>query len=124
MRQASETGARQAHRRCVEPAFWYFERRLVPMALEAAIHNARRFARRFARRDIGLMAVVEGGRLIFRVDDDGPGLGAQDPSELSTGLGTQLCQAVAQAHRNRGWQGRVTLANGPAGGARFELRLP
>ena len=105
MRQASETGARQAHRRCVEPAFWYFDRRL-------------------ARRHIGLTAVVEGGRLIFRVDDDGPGLGAQDPSELSAGLGTQLCQAVAQARRNRGWQGRVTLANGPAGGARFELRLP
>ena len=120
MRQASETGARQAHRRCVEPAFWYFDRRRARMALEAAIHNARRFA----RRDIGLMAVVEVGRPIFRVDDDGPGLGAQDPSELSTGLGTQLCQAVAQAHRNLGWQGRVTLANGPAGGARFELRLP
>lgn len=102
------------------PPFWYFDPRLVRLALDAAIHNARRFA----RSQIELSARVDDGCLVFRVDDDGPGLGCDDPSDLSTGLGTSLCKAVAEAHKNAGREGHVTLINRPEGGARFELTLP
>jgi signal transduction histidine kinase len=102
------------------PLFWYFDPRLVRMALDAALHNARRFA----RSRIELSARAEGGYLVFSVKDDGPGLGAKDPSELSTGLGTSLCNGVAEAHKNASRQGHTTLANHPEGGACFELWLP
>lgn len=99
------------------PPFWHYDRRLVAMALDAALHNALRFARR--RVELGLR--VEGKQLLFSVDDDGPGLGMANPAEHGTGLGTMLCRAVAQAHG-----GEVRLFNregSSPGGARFELRL-
>lgn len=102
------------------PAFWYFDRRLVQMALDAAIHNASRFA----RSQITLSTREEDGCLVFMVDDDGPGLGAEDPSSHSTGLGTELCRGVAMAHHCGERRGRVQLSNRPEGGARFELWLP
>lgn len=102
------------------PAYWYFDRRLVHMALDAAFHNASRFARQ--RVVLGLRE--ENGYLVFTIDDDGPGLGAIDPSSSSTGLGTDLCHSVAHAHRSGERQGRVQLSNRPEGGARFELWLP
>jgi signal transduction histidine kinase len=103
------------------PAFWYFDEPLVRMALEAGLHNAWRFA----RSDVVLDARISEGFLIFRLDDDGPGLRAQDPEALtSTGLGTELCEAVARAHRVGGRCGRVSLQNRPEGGCRFELWLP
>jgi signal transduction histidine kinase len=104
----------------VAPPFWYFDLRLVHMALEAAVHNARRFAR--GRVELGASAVDDHLRLT--VSDDGPGLGAHDPSALSTGLGLHLCRAVAKAHVCAGRQGRVALRNRPEGGALFELWLP
>ncbi|MEF7615987.1 HAMP domain-containing sensor histidine kinase [Aquincola sp. MAHUQ-54] len=102
------------------PPFWFFDRRLVRLALEAALHNAKRFA----RRQVALGARCEEGCLVLHVDDDGPGLGAALPSNASTGLGTALCKAVARAHANAGRTGRVTLGPRPGGGARFELWLP
>lgn len=104
------------------PAFWYFDARLVRMAVDAALHNAARFA----RQQVQLRAQREDGHLILSVEDDGPGLGAADPtaSPGSTGLGTSLCQAVAAAHQCGGRQGRVRLSNREDGGARFELALP
>lgn len=105
------------------PPYWYYDPRLVQMALDAALHNACRFA----TAQVTLGAIQKDGYLVFQIEDDGPGLGAHDPSderEASTGLGTQLCQAVAQAHRSGDRQGRVELFNSLAGGARFQLWLP
>lgn len=103
-----------------QPAYWYFDQRLVHMALDAAFHNASRFA----RTSVTLGLRQHDGYLIFYVEDDGPGLGADDPSGFSTGLGTGLCQAIAQAHRCGERTGQVHLSNREEGGARFELWLP
>ena len=103
-----------------EPPYWYFDRRLVHMALDAALHNASRFA----TKQVSLSLRQDDGYLVFVIEDDGPGLGAQDPSDSSTGLGTELCRSVAQAHRSGERRGQVRLLNGAQGGARFELWLP
>lgn len=102
------------------PSFWYMDRRLVHMALEAALHNAMRFS----RQQVFMDAREQDGYLVLSIDDDGPGLGSVDPSHQSTGLGTALCEAVAKAHRCGERAGHVALLNRPEGGARFELWLP
>lgn len=103
------------------PAFWYFDPRLVLLAMEAALHNAWRFA----RSDVMLNARQSDGFLVLSVDDDGPGLGAPDRlAGSSTGLGTELCTAVAHAHQQVGIHGRVTLNTMAGGGTRFEIWLP
>ncbi|MGH6646467.1 sensor histidine kinase [Aquabacterium sp.] len=102
------------------PSFWYLDRRLVYMALEAALHNAMRFS----KQQVVMGAREQDGYLVLSIDDDGPGLGAIDPSDQSTGLGTALCEAVAKAHRCADRTGRVALVNRPEGGASFELWLP
>lgn len=104
------------------PPFWYFDARLVLLAMEAALHNAWRFA----RSDVCLDAAFHDDFLVFSVEDDGLGLGASDPSSRSsTGLGMELCAAVARAHHNGPRQGRVSLAARPqGGGTRFEIWLP
>ena len=104
------------------PPFWYLDRRLVVMAMEAALHNALHYA----RSAVVLGAHTEGTALVFTVDDDGPGLqpgtdGASGDA-LATGLGTVLCRAVAQAHGAS--EDAVQLHTRPQGGARFSLRLP
>lgn len=103
------------------PPFWYFDFRLVRLALEAALHNAWRFA----RSEVLLDARQEGGYLVLSVDDDGPGLGALDPDgdASATGLGTELCRAVARAHGTEERPGQVKLFDRSQGGARFELWL-
>ena len=98
--------------------FWFFDDYLARLALEAAVHNALRFA----RSEIVLGCALRHGFLVFSVADDGPGLNAD--AERSTGLGTALCQAIAQAHTNGARAGKVVLQNRPAGGALFELWLP
>jgi signal transduction histidine kinase len=104
------------------PPFWVLDRRLVTMALEAALHNALHFA-----RSAVVLGVHTAGRdLVFTVDDDGPGLqpGASwgQGDALATGLGTALCRAVARAHGAS--DDAVQLVTRPGGGARFSLRLP
>ena len=102
------------------PPYWYFDRRLVRLALEAALHNAQRYA----RSAISLSAQVRDGMLVFVIDDDGPGPQPPDRDDpQSTGLGTALCQAVATAHDLKGRRGFATSARRPEGGARFELGL-
>jgi two-component sensor histidine kinase len=77
---------------------------------------------RFARSTVALSARMCEGFLVFLVEDDGSGLGAK--SARSTGLGTVLCSAIAQAHRNGSRAGKVVLRNRPEGGAAFEMWLP
>lgn len=103
------------------PAFWYFDARLVRLALDAALHNACRFA----RTRVTLGASRRGADLVLSVDDDGPGLAAEAAGDAwSTGLGTELCRAVARAHELQGRTGEVRLFDRAEGGARFELVLP
>lgn len=103
------------------PPFWYFDARLVRLALEAALHNAWRFT----RFGVWLGVQMQDGGLLFTVEDDGPGPGAKDPqAQSATGLGLTLCAAVARAHRREAVRGRVALAARAGGGARFELWLP
>lgn len=104
------------------PPYWYFDPRLVRMALDAALHNAGRFARTAIR----LQALASDGYLVLRVDDDGPGPdpAAHDPgATYATGLGSSLCQAVAEAHICGDRKGHSSLGFRPGGGARFELWL-
>jgi signal transduction histidine kinase len=98
--------------------FWFFDDYLTRLALEAAVHNALRFA----RSEVTLSCCIRDGFLVFSVADDGPGLGAD--GEPSTGLGTALCHAIAQAHVNGERSGKLVLRNRPEGGALFELWLP
>lgn len=102
------------------PSFWYFDSRLVRLALDAALHNAWRFAR--TKVELGIK--VEKGWLGFIIDDDGPGLGAADDEDSATGLGSELCREVAEAHINDGRSGYIRLGDRPEGGVRFELWLP
>ena len=62
----------------------------------------------------------------FYVEDDGPGIPEQDRSRIfdegysgegGTGLGLSIVERVIQAH---GWE--ITVTDGVAGGARFEIR--
>ncbi|TDM06504.1 MAG: hypothetical protein C4K60_18380 [Ideonella sp. MAG2] len=102
------------------PPYWHFDRRLVRLALEAALHNAQRYA----RSTICLSALERDGQLVFVIDDDGPGPQPPDRDDpQSTGLGTALCQAVATAHNLKGRHGFARLTVRPEGGARFELGL-
>lgn len=106
-----------------EPPYWYLDRRLVELALDAALHNALRFA----RSRVWLSAAQAADELVFSVEDDGPGP-ASEPDRTSdagsTGLGTGLCAAVGRAHGSTRPDGGVRLLHRRAGGARFELRLP
>ena len=106
----------------IGPAFWYFDARLVRLALDAAVHNALRFA----RAKVVLQAARRGDWLVLSVSDDGPGLSATMNAHdaWSTGLGTALCRAVAKAHRNGDREGEVRLFDSAQGGACFELVLP
>lgn len=102
------------------PSYWFFDLRLAQLALDAALQNASRFA----REKITLSVRQDQGYLVLVVDDDGPGLGSSDDAPASTGLGTDLCRAVAQAHRSGERHGRIELYNRTQGGTRFELWLP
>lgn len=100
------------------PPYAVFDRHLVAMALDAAIHNAMRFA--VHRVTLGLR--VQGRELVFIVDDDGPGIDAVvlHNDGHATGLGTALCRAVAAAH---GVADGASLMPRPGGGSRFEMRV-
>jgi K+-sensing histidine kinase KdpD len=102
------------------PVLGFFDEYLVGLALEAALQNATRFAR--SAIEIGCTG-QEGGDLLFTIRDDGTGLGATEETR-STGLGMELCNAIAQAHCKGDKKGSVSLHDHPDGGALFQLRLP
>jgi signal transduction histidine kinase len=101
------------------PVLGFFDENLVGLALDAAIQNASRFAR--TRITLGCRQIESD--LVFSVSDDGPGLGATE-DKPSTGLGMELCSAIARAHQKSGRNGSVSLHNAPQGGAVFSMRLP
>src|SRR5450830_859442 len=101
------------------PLVAFFDENLVGLALEAALQNATRFAR--TRIELGCNKV--GAGIVFSVRDDGPGIGTHE-AKPSTGLGMDLCNAIAGAHHKGDKKGEALLCNHPDGGALFELRLP
>jgi two-component system sensor histidine kinase KdpD len=82
---------------------------------------------------IQIEATAEGNLVRVTVDDNGPGLPPGDPERLfakfqrgrdesstgGAGLGLAICRAIVNAHG-----GRITAAQRPEGGARFEFTLP
>jgi signal transduction histidine kinase len=101
------------------PVVWPLDRHLVLLALEAALHNALRYA----GSAVTLRARAEDGHLVLSVQDDGPGPQGGRPAVGTTGLGTALCRAVARAHGTQREDGGARLLPGPSGGALFELWL-
>jgi K+-sensing histidine kinase KdpD len=84
---------------------------------------------------IRITAARRGDELEIAVDDDGPGILADDLERIfdkffralsskqsgvsGTGLGLAICRAIVQAH-----DGRIWAEKGPRGGACFVVRLP
>lgn len=103
------------------PAAWVCDRHLLRLALDSALYNALHHARSHIR-----LTVAQGtdGMLVFGIADDGPGPGVAVPGEHSSGLGLQVCKAVARAHRNQGREGQSCLSAGAEDGALYELRIP
>lgn len=101
------------------PLVGFFDEHLVSLALEAALQNAMRFA----RSSVEIGCRQEDGGLLFTIRDDGDGLGAKEETP-STGLGMNLCKAIAEAHTRAGNKGCALLADDSRGGALFELWLP
>lgn len=102
------------------PVLAFFDENLVGLALEAALQNATRFA----RSAITIACTKEeAGDLAFTIRDDGAGLGAKEDTS-STGLGMELCHAIAHAHCKGDKQGNASLTDHPEGGALFKLSLP
>ncbi|MBV8470908.1 MAG: HAMP domain-containing histidine kinase [Burkholderiaceae bacterium] len=98
----------------------YFDARLVSLALQSALSNARAFAR--TEIILGVRRVYKS--LVFFVADDGPGPNS-GPTPGGTGLGMKVCQLVARAHSTGTSAGYCALnRRAPAGGAVFELSLP
>lgn len=105
------------------PGIGLFDENLLELALESALNNAIRYA----RHRVELWFEQEGDVLLFKVLDDGVGVGMVDKlmqrkiseNSSSTGLGLALCQAVAQAHGS----GHVLLENVPDGGTLFTMTL-
>lgn len=104
------------------PPLAFVDEHLVSLALDAALQNAVRFAER--RIVIGCRTGIPKG-VVFTVRDDGPGLAAgAQVGARSTGLGSELCRAVAAVHRSGERAGHCKLYDAPDGGAIFELHLP
>lgn len=109
------------------PPFWFFDRYLVEMALLNAVHNALQYA----RGKIELSAEGRDDGLVFMVRDDSNGYPAHilenqglqlGKHATGTGLGLFFAHTIAEAHENKGRQGRLSLANDS--GAVFSLWLP
>jgi signal transduction histidine kinase len=100
-------------------------------AVANLLDNAVKYTPRGGR--IRASALGDGADVVLRVEDDGPGVPAEDlpriwdrlyrgdrsRSEKGLGLGLSLVRAVALAHG-----GRADVESLPGRGARFNLRLP
>jgi len=103
--------------------FAMFDENLLELALESALNNAVRYA----RHNVAIWFEQEADELVFKVLDDGAGVGVEDElmqrkiaeKSSSTGLGLELCKAVAEAHGS----GRVSLESVPGGGTLFSMTL-
>lgn len=104
---------------------------LITQVFTNLLDNSTKYAPAGALIQIG--ATAEGQAVRVTVDDNGPGLPPGDPERLfakfqrgrdetstgGAGLGLAICRAIVNAHG-----GRITAAQRPEGGARFEFTLP
>lgn len=103
-----------------------------PVRLELAVANLVRNAVRHAHQRVTIGVADAGdGMLALFVEDDGPGVAAEDlpqifepfftrqPPGQGTGLGLAIVASVMREHG-----GDVHVESAPAGGARFTLHLP
>ena len=106
-----------------------------PGQLARLVRNLLDNAARHAASIVIVTLSEDGGQAVLRVDDDGPGIPAEDRERIferftrvdegrarrqgGAGLGLSLVKVISVAHG-----GTVTASDAPAGGARFEVRLP
>lgn len=106
-----------------------------PRLLRRALRNLVTNAARHAATTVVVQVEVEGPEAHLHVDDDGPGIPAEERALIllpfrrgadarsldprGSGLGLPIAARVARAHT-----GRLTLGEGPLGGARVTLTLP
>jgi two-component system, OmpR family, osmolarity sensor histidine kinase EnvZ len=96
----------------------------VRRAITNLVDNARRHA-----RHVALAAVAQGRSVLVTVDDDGPGIPAdqresvfrpfESGSSGGTGLGLTIARDIVRAHG-----GEILLEDSPMGGLRARIRLP
>lgn len=109
------------------PAFWFFDRDLIEMAMINAIQNSLAHARSSIRIEANLVEAS----LALSVRDDSAGypphilanVATNTPCHASgTGLGLQFSRLIAQSHDNKNRTGELRLHNDQ--GAVFCLLLP
>ena len=107
------------------------DERLMARAVRNLMANACRHADHLVRAEIA----TSDGNIWIHVDDDGPGIAAEDREVIvrrfgrldqarnadigGAGLGLAIVASVARAHH-----GDIVVADSPLGGARISLRLP
>ena len=107
--------------------------RLIAQALSNLVENAGQYSPPGTR--ILLNCRVEGGCLIFTVQDEGPGIAREDRDRIfdkfyrgrqsskrrgeGTGMGLAIARGIAEAHG-----GTIACENNPTRGATFTLRIP
>jgi len=113
------------------PAYWFFDRDLIEMAMLNAVHNALRYA----NKRIVIRAALANEELALTVEDDGDGFpqaildnpvgSVVNQHTDGMGLGLFLAEIIAKAHVNKARQGKLLLHNkGKNQGGVFTLRLP
>lgn len=112
---------------------WYLDSDLIGLLLNDVLINAMRYS----QKKIFLSVYTENKKLVFKVEDDGPGypksmLNAHniniqdcDIGRGRNGLGLFFARLIAQAHTKAETKGTISLRNGgKLGGSVFTLTLP
>jgi len=121
---------------CAEGLFWAFDRSLISGVLDNVLNNA--FS--YAKDKVRISANREGGYLLLKIEDNGPGypecMLADNKEGLSykktinfdtgsTGLGLYFSMLVAKSHTNKDREGYISIVNGGAlGGGVFTIYIP
>ena len=112
---------------------WYLDADLIIILLNDVLINAMRYS----QKKILLSIYNQDQKLVFKVEDDGPGYPPSmleannfsmqhfDISQGRTGLGLFFARLIAQAHTKGETKGTISLENnGSLGGSVFVLTLP
>src|SRR5205807_2416757 len=106
-----------------------------PSQLQRLFRNIVDNATRYATCQVALVGRRVDGRLLVRVDDDGPGIpvadrdrvfdrfvrldASRDRTSSSTGLGLAIAREIAHAHG-----GTIAITDSPGKGTRVTVELP